>query len=169
MNHLVELVRENGWPCAVSDELGKFRGPGRKDDPCPFANLGMLKMLAQFEQWKTKKEVHIGVECILDLWKRSNEVHPYMFYMGTDFRKIKAPYVWYDILHVLDILSQFDWLRNDPRLLEMVALIKSKANNEGKFIPESTWREWKDWDFGQKKEPSRWLTFLVMRILKRID
>jgi len=169
VNHLVELVRENGWPCAVSKELGKFRGPGRKDDPCPFANLGMLKMLAQFEQWKNRKEAQIGGECIMDLWKRSKEIHPYMFYMGTDFRKIKAPYVWYGILHVLDVLSQFDWLRNDPRFLEMVELVKSKANNEGKFIPESTWREWKDWDFGQKKEPSRWLTFLVMRILKRID
>ena len=42
--HLAGLVRQNGWPCAGN--LGKFRGPGRKEDPCPYANLLMLKALA---------------------------------------------------------------------------------------------------------------------------
>ncbi len=28
--------------------LGKFRGPGRKDDPCPVANLYALKALSLF-------------------------------------------------------------------------------------------------------------------------
>ena len=92
-----------------------------------------------------------------------------MFYMGTDFRKLKAPFVWYDILHVLDVLSQLSWLRNDSRLKEMSDIIKSKADNEGKYTPESEWKAWKGWDFGQKKQPSRWLTFLVLRILGRIE
>ena len=39
VKYLVDLVRENGWPCAVSKEMGKFRGPGSKGDPCPYANL----------------------------------------------------------------------------------------------------------------------------------
>jgi len=169
VKYLVGLVQENGWPCVVSKELGNFRGPGKKSDPCPFATFAMLKMLSQFDEWKDSKEVHVGAECLLDLWERSREVHPYMFYMGTDFRKIKAPYIWYDILHVLDVLSQFDWLRSDPRLLEMVELVKSKVTDEGKYIPESVWMAWKDWDFGQKKQPSRWLTFLVIRTLKRIE
>jgi hypothetical protein len=168
VRYLFGFVRENGWPCAVSKELGKFRGPGRKADPCPFGTLAMVKMLAQFYDLKDSKEAHIGAECLLDLWERSREVHPYMFYMGTDFRKIKAPFVWYDILHVSDVLSQYPWLNDDPRFKEMVDLVKSKTADEGKFIPESIWMAWKGWDFGQKKEPSRWLTFLVLRILKRI-
>ncbi len=169
VRYLIGLVRENGWPCVVSKELGKFRGPGRKDDPCPYATLGMIKMLSQFDEWKDDKEVHVGIECLLDLWQKSRERHPYMFYMGTDFRKIKAPFIWYDILHLLDVLSQFDWLRNDSRIREMIDIVKSKANDEGRFTPESVWMAWKDWDFGQKKQPSRWLTFLVLRIIKRID
>ncbi len=168
VRYLVGLVRENGWPCVVSKELGTFRGPGRKDDPCPFATLGMLKMLTQFDEWKDSKEARIGTECMLDLWERSRETHPYMFYMGTDFRKIKAPFVWYDILHVLDVLSQFKWFKDDSRFQEMVEVVKSKADDRGKFTPESVWMAWKGWDFGQKKEPSRWLTFLVLRTLKRI-
>ncbi len=167
--HLTGLCRENGWLCAVSKELGKFRGPGRKDDPCPYATLVTLKMLLPFEEWKYGPEVHVGAECLLNLWKRSREVHPYMFFMGTDFRKLKAPFVWYDILHVLDTLSQFRWLKNDPRLREMGQIVKSKVNSEGKYTPESEWTAWKGWDFGQKKEPSRWITFLALRMLKRIE
>ncbi len=169
VRYLVGLVRENGWPCIVSKELGKFRGPGRKDDPCPYATLVMVKMLSQFDELKNGGEVRVGAECLLDLWNRSRDVHPYMFFMGTDFRKIKAPFVWYDVLHVLDVLSQFDWLKDDSRLREMVELVRSKADDEGKFVPESVWMAWKGWDFAQKKEPSRWLTFLVMRILKRLE
>ncbi len=166
--HLSNLARENGWPCTVSKELGKFRGPGRKDDPCPYATLVMLKMLSQLDESKDNKQIHVGAECLLDLWVKSREVHPYMFYMGTDFRKNKAPFIWYDIVHVSEVLSQFGWLRNDPRLTEMVEVIKSKANSKGKYTPESEWTAWKGWDFAQKKEPSRWLTFLVLRMFKRI-
>jgi len=169
VKHLVSLVHENGWHCVVSKELGKFRGPGRKEDPCPYATLAMLKMLSQFDEWKCSEEVHVGAECLLSLWKKSLELHPYMFYTGTDFRKIKAPFIWYDILHVLDVLSQFDWLKNDARLIEMSDTVKPKADSEGKYTPESEWKAWKDWDFGQKKQPSRWLTFLILRALRRIN
>jgi hypothetical protein len=168
VRYLANLVHENGWRCVVSKELGNFRGPGRKGDPCPYATLVMLKMLSQFDEWKHSKQAHIGAECLLYLWKRSLELHPYMFYMGTDFRKIKAPFIWYDILHVLDVLSQFEWLRNDSRLIEMSNIVRSKADEDGKYTPESVWRAWKEWDFGQKKQPSRWLTFLALRIFKRL-
>lgn len=30
VDHLVSLCRTNGFPCAVSRELGKFRGPGKR-------------------------------------------------------------------------------------------------------------------------------------------
>ncbi|MCQ5377163.1 MAG: hypothetical protein NO516_03835 [Candidatus Methanomethylicia archaeon] len=165
---LAGLARDNGWPCAVSKELGKFRGPGRKEDPCPYATLIMMKMMLQFEEWKGSEAVHAGAEAMLGLWERSREAHPYMFYMGTDFRKLKAPFIWYDIMHVLDALSQCSWLGGDPRLLEMARIVKGKADGEGKFTPESEWKAWKGWDFGQKKEPSRWLTLLALRILRRI-
>lgn len=169
IGHLVGLLRDFGWPCAVSKELGKFRGPGRKDDPCPFANLAMLKALSQIKELKESPACQNGAETLLTLWSSSTTQHPYMFYMGTDFRKIKVPFVWYDLMHVLDVLSQFPWLRNDPRLLDMLAVLKSKADSQGRFTLESAWTAWKDWEFGQKKTPSRWLTLLAWRIIRRIE
>jgi hypothetical protein len=167
-DYLAGLVRENGWPCAVSKELGKFRGPGRKEDPCPFANLAMLKALSSVDDWRDRPECHTGAETLLSLWSESLTQHPYIFYMGTDFRKLKVPFVWYDLMHVLDILTRFEWLINDPRLLDMLGLLKSKADEQDRFTLESVWTAWKDWEFGQKKVPSRWLTLMAWRILGRL-
>jgi len=50
----------------------------------------------------------------------------------------------------------------------MAEIVRSKADSEGKYTPESEWTAWKGWDFGQKKQPSRWLTFLALRTLKRV-
>jgi hypothetical protein len=167
-SYLVGLVRDNGWPCTVSKELGKFRGPGRKDDPCPFANLAMLKALSSIPEWRNSPQSHTGAETLLTLWEQSTVQHPYMFFMGTDFRKLKVPLVWYDLMHVLDVLSSFPWLKEDQRLLDMAGLLRSKADDHGRFTLESVWTAWKEWEFGQKKEPSRWLTLLTWRILTRL-
>jgi len=169
VEHLAGLLRENGWPCAVSRELGKFRGPGRKEDPCPFANLAMLKALSAIELWRDSKASHSGAETLLKLWNDSTTRHPYMFYMGTDFRKLKVPLVWYDLVHVLEVLSRFTWLKKDARLLDMLTILKRKMDQQGHFTTESIWTAWKDWEFGQKKQPSRWLTLLAWRIIKRME
>jgi hypothetical protein len=168
VEYLVGLCFENGWRCTTSPELGKFRGPGKKDDPCPFATLIMLKTLALLPDYYDSPAAHTGAETLLHCWTERRDQHPYMFFMGTDFSKLKAPLVWYDILNLTDVLSRFTWLRNDPRLLEMVDIIRAKANEEGRFIPESIWTAWKDWDFGQKKQPSPGLTLLVNRIFSRL-
>jgi hypothetical protein len=156
-----------GWPCAVSSALGGWRGPGRKDDPCPFATLAMLKVAAQDPEWRNAPETRAGAEVLLSLWRDSLTRHPYIFYMGNDFRKLKAPFVWYDLLHVLDVLTQFRWLAGDPRLEEMLALLASKADRAGRFTAESVYQAWGAWDFGQKKAPTRWITLLAHRILAR--
>jgi len=165
--YLKELGRENGWPCVVSPELGNFRGPGRKNDPCPYATLIMLKLLALSDGDTHSRQARQGVKCLLDCWESSLERHPYMFFMGTDFRKLKAPFIWYDILHVVDVLSHYDEAIHDHRFREMLALINSKADPEGRFVPESVWTAWKGWDFGQKKIPSPWIALLVERINQR--
>lgn len=92
-----------------------------------------------------------------------------MFFMGSDFRKLKAPFVWYDLLHVLDVLTRFQNLRGDPRLRDMLAVLTSKADSTGRFTVESVWTAWKDWEFGQKKVPSRWLTLLAWRVIGRVE
>ncbi len=83
--------------------------------------------------------------------------------------QLKVPFVWYDIMHVLDVLSRFEWLNSDRRLLEMLDIVKSNGDREGRFAPGSFWTAWKGWELGQRKVPSRWLTLLVWRMMRRIE
>jgi len=39
---------------------------------------------------------------------------------------------------------------------------------DGRATPGSVWMAWKDWEFGQKKVPSRWVTLLVERVRQRM-
>ena len=165
VQYLNSLVRDNGWPCAVAREMGKFRGPGRKEDPCPFATLIMLRLLAALPEYRDGSAAHQGVESLLTLWEHRRDQHPYIFYMGTDFCKLKYPLVWYDILHVTAVLAQFSWLAGDARLAEMRGILRAKADAQGRYTIESAWQVWKEQEFGQKKVPSRALTLQVMRAL----
>ncbi|MFH1524471.1 MAG: hypothetical protein ABIF04_05865 [Chloroflexota bacterium] len=166
--YLAGLLRGNGWPCAAAPEVGRFRGPGRKDDPCPYATLISLEAMLQFPEWVNSQICRAGAESLLQLWQRRRETKPYLFAMGSGFAKLKAPLIWYDILHVTNVLTQFEWLREDSRLQEMVEIIREKADSEGRFTPESIWVAWKAWDFGQKRLPSPWLTLLAQRIIRRM-
>ena len=167
--HLANLSFDNGWPCVVSPEFGKFRGPGRKTDPCPYGTLISLKALAQFPEWLDSTICKTGAETILQLWEQRKERRPYLFAMGTDFSKLKMPLIWYDILHVLEVLTRFSHLQDDKRLLEMINIIEAKKDGEGRFTAESVWRAWSSWEFGQKKEPSFFVTLQVYRIFNRLS
>jgi hypothetical protein len=165
IKHLDGLFRPNGWPCASANELGKFRGPGRKEDPCPYATFIMVKLLSSCRKQFDSPNLLAGVNNLLHLWETSQVQHPYMFYMGTDFRKLKLPFIWYDILHLSYVLGLIPEIRKHPSFQEMIGIIRSKAGPDGRYVPESVYQAWKDWDFGQKKEPSRLLTCFALQSL----
>ncbi len=169
VEYLVSLSRDNGFPCAVSPELGKFRGPGSKGDCCPYATLIMADLLSHIPEYCNSSVAVASVETLLSLWKDSFEKHPYMFYMGTDFRKLKAPPCWYDIISVASVVSKYPFAAYDPRFLEMIALIKDRQDRDGLFTPESVYQKLKGWDFGQKKSPSPYLTYLCLLIFQRLE
>jgi len=169
VEHLVTQVDENGWRCLAAPELLKFRGPGRKDDPCPIANVLALKALAQVPELLNSPAARTGAEMLLWHWEHQTERKIYLFGIGTDFRKQKYPFVWYDVLHVADTLSRFPFVHADPRFREMVETITAQADEEGRYTASSMYRAWKGWSFADKKHPSPWLTFLALRITGRIE
>ncbi len=166
VDYLVSLCRDNGFPCASSPELGNFRGPGRKDDCCPYATLIMADLLSYLPEYKDSFAANASVTALLSLWENSIDQHPYMFYMGTTFRKLKAPPCWYDIVSVSGVLSRYTSAVSDPGFQQMLDVIKSKQDENGFFTPESIYMKMKGWDFGQKKAPSPYLTYLCLRVLE---
>ena len=105
---------------------------------------------------------------LLAHWEHRTERKFYLFGVGTDFRKLKYPFVWYDLLHVFDVLSRFPAAARIARLREMVAAMTAQADDQGRYTAGSMYQSWKGWSFADKRNASPWLTFLVMRILKRI-
>ena len=65
----------------------------------------MLKALSAMPDWRDGHECRAGAEALLQLWETSQDQHPYQFYMGTDFCKLKAPLVWYDLLHAKHVID----------------------------------------------------------------
>ncbi len=168
VNHLIGQVRENGWPCGTDPALN-FRGPGRKSDPCPYANLLALKALSAWgiDQPAVEQAAAVGIGALLWHWNIQKEHKPYLFGIGADFRKPKFPLVWYDILHVVDVLSRFPAARSDPRYRAMLSDLMSRADDQGRFIPASMYKDWAGWEFADKKQPSPAITLIAWRAALR--
>jgi hypothetical protein len=171
--HLIGLVQEpgpgrrppGGWPCATG--IG-FRGPGRKADPCPISNLHALRALDALG-WHDHPAAMLGAEMLLTHWERQTERKMYLFGIGTDFRKLKYPFVWYHILYFADTLTRFPAWAGDRRLQEVVAAVIDQADKQGRHTAASMYQAWKGWSFADKKVPSPWLTFLALRIRQRME
>jgi hypothetical protein len=167
LEFLADNVSDNGWRCFSSPEVGRFRGPGKKADPCPYSTMFTLKLLALTPDTDHTVAKQIGLATLLDLWDRRETSRPYLFAMGSGFRKLKLPLVWYDILNVLDTISLYEAARDDPRFHEMLQTIRDKRTPDG-FIPESVYLKSREWDFGQKKDASELLGAAIERIEQRI-
>lgn len=168
IDHLASLVEGNGWRCAAAPQLGGFKGPGRKTDPCPMANVYALKALA-LTPLADGPAARAGVEMLLWHWAHRIGRKLFLFGIGTDFGRLKYPFVWYNVLHVVDVLSRVPFALADPRLREMVEAIAAQADGLGRYTAGSMYRAWKGWSFAGKQHPSPWLTLLVLRVLKRLE
>jgi hypothetical protein len=168
-SHLASLVADSGWRCQGGPEVGSFRGPGRKADPCPIANVYALKALAHVPELADGAAAGNGAAMLLEHWEQRAKRKIYLFGVGTDFRKLKYPFVWYDILHVVDVLSRFPFVHDDQRFREMLGAITAQADEAGRCTAGSMYMAWKGWSFADKKNPSPWLTFLVQRALRRVQ
>lgn len=65
-------------------------------------------------------------------------------------------------------LSMYPYAIKTESYQDMLQTVKQKAV-DGKYTPESVVKAYNTFDFGQKKEPSRWLTCLINRIEKRAN
>ncbi len=150
------------WPQARSPlPCRRFAGG------CPFPTLKMLRILARLPARRDARVARESTSLVLDLFERRGGERRYGFGFGDRFAKLRYPFVWFDVLHALEALSPFPWVWGDARFRDMLALATAKADTEGRYTPESVFLEWKDYCFGQKREPSPWLTLVMRRILAR--
>ena len=130
-------------------------------------NLSILMLLAEYEEHRNNPTLKSAIDILLEHWRRQYEPwRPYGFGIGTAFKKLKYPSVTYGILRVLDVLSIYPYALQKKAFHEMFDEVQQKAQ-DGRYQPEAVSKMFADFDFGQKKQPSQWVTFLVNRIEKR--
>ena len=166
LQNVFDLQRlDGGWHCALSRAKGKRL---QDSDSCPMDNLNVLMLLGQYEEFRTDPRFNGAIDLLLRHWqKRKEPWRPYGYGMGTDFSKLKYPAPKYGILRVLDVLSLYPYAVRSKEFQDMLNFVLQKSK-DGKYCAESVSRSYAEFDFGQTKEPSRWITFLINRIEKRV-
>ncbi len=132
---------------------------------CPMAGLMFLEIMSMFDENYNPDHLLNAYEPL----KFHREYGKSVYYFGRSkkFWTLKYPYVWYNALYIGDVLSRFDAFRKEELLIEIIEWLIDCQDDEGKYTTTSMFREYKEWDFANKKEPSPWITFLAYRILKR--
>jgi len=168
VDHYLSLSNTGVYGCIAAPELGRFKGPGRRSDPCPMATLLALKVYSLLPSNQCQAQAECAAEMLLNFWQHRKEKKYFLFGMGSDFCKLKFPFIWFDIVHVMEVLSRFPFAASDPRFKEMLSLLQSQARTDGTYQAQSAYQAWKYWSFSDKKKPSPWLTFILYRIFNRV-
>ena len=72
-----------------------------------------------------------------------------------------------DLLQIVESLVQLGY-GNDPRLANAIKVIREKQDKNGRWILEYDYRG-KTWvEFGEKKQPNKWVTLRAARVLKNL-
>jgi hypothetical protein len=157
---------DGGWWCKDTGQPG---GPREKEPSCPFATMFVLGALAHHPEFQEPHASQRAVGFLLSCWDNKGKLrYPgHDSQIGAGWGKLKYPFTDYRILKFLDVLSRFPVARRDQRTHEILHLLRAKVDGHGRFQPESIVKVWVDFDFGQKKQPSRWVTMLAWRVLRR--
>ena len=156
---------DGGW------HPNKLNLPGNEHEAepsCPFGTVNVLRAMTAHPDLREGKAAARAAEFLLDCWARRAEPYrPVGFGMGTTWDKVQYPFVQYQLLKTVDTLAHVPVARNDVRFQEMLERLKRKRGADGKWTAESINKPWADYDFGQKKQPSAWITFLALRAMVR--
>jgi hypothetical protein len=144
-------------------------GDREKDESCPFGTVNVLRAVGANSDLLGGDIARRGVEFVLTCWERREEPYrPVGFGMGTTFNKLQCPFVQHQLLKTVDTLSAFPAAIADERYQDMLAAVTEKQSSEGLFTPQGVNKPYAEFDFGQKKEPSPWITFIVARAHHRL-
>ncbi len=138
-------------------------------ESCPMDNLNILMLLGQYEEYRNSPMLKGAIDALLEHWdRRGGGWRPHGFGVGRRFMSLQYPAVKYGILRVLDVLSLFPHAAGSRTFQSMLDFVLQKAVG-GRYFAEITDESYAEFDFGQKEKPSRWLTFLINRIEKRVS
>lgn len=179
---LTDTTAGRAWPCLPHSVTG-WRGPGRKGEFCPMVTVQALRTFGRVPPelrlpGAQPPDLLAAARVVLRAWRQRGSQLPYMFGHGRRFKTVKWPPTWYSPLAVLDAVAGYPRLRaaagpDDPdrrSLAELLAcLLAYNVGPDGRVIPQSAFRGFTEFSFGQKKLPSAFATARVLATLARYE
>ncbi len=186
---LTETAQGPAWLC-LPDPVAKWRGPGRKGDACLQVTVEALRCFALAPADERPPGLHDAARTLLRAWRHRATEKPYMFGHGPRFIAGKWPPTWYDASAVLEALAPYpsvwsgaapgedrgscredrDSCREDrDSCREIAAALATVFGPDGWVTPQSCYKGFEAFSFGQKKRPSPWATARLCGILRRFS
>jgi hypothetical protein len=72
-----------------------------------------------------------------------------------------------DVLQIVEALTSLGY-GQDPRLANAIAFIRGKQDSQGRWLLDYDYKGKTWFDFGQKKQPNKWVTLRAMRVLRSV-
>jgi hypothetical protein len=141
--------------------------------PCAW---GATKVMLAFSKWPTERRTPLIEDAIRQGVDFLFSIDPATAEYPAGFSDKPSRNWWkfgFPIFYVTDLLQIVEALvglgyGNDPRLANALVLIRDKQDSQGRWPLEYGYAG-KTWvDFGEKKQPNKWVTLRAMRVLKQI-
>jgi hypothetical protein len=174
MSDLSVGAQGRGWCCVP--EQRSLRSRLAKLDVCPQIDLEGLRTAGLLGS-RSASAVTDAARTPLELWRRRSDERPYRFGHGYQFKTVRWPSFWYDVLRVVDTVGRFPELwsgpdsREDDRMAiaELAAcLIAYNMDSDGRVTPRRVHRGYEAFSFGAKDAPSAFATAQVLAALVRV-
>ena len=157
--------KDGGWLCPywkahVRDKHGCFMGT-----ICPVEAFSEIRSGGLTKEMKAA--ISGGSEFLLMHHLFKADHHNYRI-VNQAWLELSFPWYGYNILRGLDVLTRLGYV-NDPRLEDAVDIILQKRQKNGTWILENSPVGRMQTDIERKGRPSKWITLIALRILKRIS
>jgi hypothetical protein len=166
LDWLVKIQLEDGgwqcpyWPAHIKDKHGCFMGTICAVEA--FSELPKQEWTKQMEQ-----TVENGAEFIL-MHRLFKADHHNFKVIKQGWLKLGFPWFWsYNILRGLDVLTKLG-LTRDERLRDATEILVQKRQKDGKWLLETGPVGRMHTNLEPKGKPSKWITLIALRVLRRI-
>ena len=164
---LVEIQNQDGgwlcpyWKAHIKDTHGCFYGT-----ICP------LEAFSEVPKKNLTKEMKQTIEAAAEFFLMHRlfkaDHHNYKV-INKSWLKLGFPWFYgYNILRGLDVLTRLGYIE-DERLDDALLVLLQKRGSDGKWILESTPSGRMQVNIESRGKPSKWITLITLRVLKRIQ
>jgi len=167
LNWLVKIQnKDGGWLCPY------WRAHIKDKHGCFYGTVCALEAFSEVKTENLTKEmkatIEKGAEFLLMHRLFKADHHSYKV-INKSWLKFSFPWFYgYNILRGLDVLTKLGYVK-DERLKDAVEVLLQKRQNNGTWILESTPANRMQVNIEVKGKPSKWITLIALRVLKRLS